>query len=151
MPLPLSNDLGVRLVECAEACHSRREAAERFKTAASSAVNVVRLWNNTGSVKLKLRCGFWHGKLKPHREFILGIVAKRPDIMMPELSKELLAAKDVVIDLSNLSKFMIGCDLSFKKQPFGEASKTGLNWLKQGPNGERSANPLSASSRHRWS
>ena len=51
----------------------------------------------------------------PHREFILGIVEKRPDITMPELAKELRAAKGVAIDPSNLSKFLIGCGLSFKK------------------------------------
>ena len=43
MPQPLSNDLRLRLVEYVEEGHSRREAAARFKTAASSAVNVVKL------------------------------------------------------------------------------------------------------------
>jgi transposase len=85
--------------------------------AASSAVNVVRLWKETGSVEPRPRGGFRHGKLKPHREFILGVVEKRPDITMPELAAELLAAKGVGIDPSNLSKFLIGCGLSFKKNP----------------------------------
>jgi transposase len=44
MPQPLSNDLRLRLVEYVEEGHSRRAAAERLKTAASSAVNVVKLW-----------------------------------------------------------------------------------------------------------
>lgn len=34
---------------------------------------------------------------------------------MPELARELLAGKDVRIDPSNLSKFLIGCGLSLKK------------------------------------
>ena len=48
---PLSNDLRLRLVDFVEEGHSRREAAARFKTAASSAVNIVRLWKSTGSVE----------------------------------------------------------------------------------------------------
>jgi len=119
MPQPLSNDLRLRLVECVEEGHSRRAAAGRLKVAASSAVNVVRLWKETGSVEPRPRGGFRHGKLKPHREFILGVVEKRPDITMPELAAELLAAKGVGIDPSNLSKFLIGCGLSFKKNASG--------------------------------
>ena len=119
MPQPLSNDLRRRLVECVEEGHSRREAAARFKTAASSAVNVLKLWKETGSVEPRPRGGFRHGKLKPHSEFILGIVEKRPDITMPELAGDLLAAKGVKIDPSNLSKFLIAQGLSFKKNPAG--------------------------------
>ncbi len=115
MPQPLSNDLRLRLVEYVEEGHSRREAAERFKTAASSAVNILKRWKETGSVDPKPRGGFRHGKLKPHQAFILGVVADRPDITMPELAEVLLAAKDVKIDPSNLSKFLIGCGLSYKK------------------------------------
>ena len=59
--------------------------------AASSAVNIVKLWKDTGSVQHKPRGGFRHGKLKPHQTFILGVVAKRPDITMPELADVLLA------------------------------------------------------------
>ena len=119
MPHPLSNDLRLRLVAFIADGHSRREAAARFKTAASSAVNVMKLWKDTGSVEPRLRGGFRHGKLKPHREFILGVVAEQPDITMPELAEALRVAKGVKIDPSNLSKFLIGCGLSYKKKPSG--------------------------------
>jgi transposase len=123
MPHPLSNDIRHRLVECVEEGLSRRKAALRLKTAASTAVNVLKRWKQTGSVEPRPRGGFRHGKLKPHRDFILGIVAKRPDITMPELAKVLLAGKDVEIDPSNLSKFLIGCGLSFKKNPSGKRAR----------------------------
>jgi transposase len=58
------------------------------------------------------------------RAAILGVVAERPEITMPELAGVLLAAKDVRIDPSNLSKFLIGCGLSYKKA-FWHRSKTG--------------------------
>ena len=119
MPQPLSNDLRLRLVEYVEEGNSRRAAAERLKTAPSSAVNVVKLWKDTGSVTPKPRGGFRHGKLKPHRAFILAIVERQHDITMPELAAELLAAKGVKIDPSNLSKFLIAQGLSFKKNSAG--------------------------------
>lgn len=123
MPQPLSNDIRQRLVECVEEGLSRRKAAIRLKTAASTAVNVLKRWKETGSVEPRPRGGFRHGKLRPHRDFILRLVAKQPDITMPELAKELLAAKAVAIDPSNLSKFLIGCGLSFKKNPKGQRAR----------------------------
>jgi transposase len=123
MPQPLSNDLRLRLVEFVEQGHSRRQAAARFKTAASSAVNVVKLWKDTGSLSPRPRGGFRHGKLKPHREFILGVVAEQPDITMPGLAQILLSAKSVKIDPSNLSKFLIACGLSYKKKPSGNRAR----------------------------
>ena len=88
----------LRLVACVEEGLSRRKAAIRLKTAASTAVNVMKLWEKTGSVEPRPRGGFRHGKLKPHRDFILAVVAKRPDITMPELARELHSAKAVTID-----------------------------------------------------
>ena len=123
MAHPLSNDLRLRLVDFVEEGHSRREAAARFKTAASSAVNIVRLWKSTGSVEPRPRGGFRHGKLKPHKAFILGVVGKHPDITMPELAQVLVSEKSVKIDPSNLSKFLIACGLSYKKKPSGNRAR----------------------------
>jgi transposase len=119
MPQALSTDLRRRLVECVEEGQSRRGAAARLKTAASTAVKIVKRWRETGSVEPRPRGGFRHGKLKPHREFIVAIVERRHDITMPELAAELLAAKGVKIDPSNLSKFLIAQGFSFKKNSAG--------------------------------
>ncbi len=119
MPQPLSNDLRRRLVEYVEEGCSRREAAALLKTAASTAVNVMKRWEETGSVDPLPRGGFRRGKLKPHREFILAIVARQPDITMPELAAQLRTAKDVAVHPSNLSRLLIACGLSYKKKPSG--------------------------------
>jgi transposase len=119
MPQPLSNDLRLRLVEYVEEGLSRRKAAALLKTAASTAINVLSRWEETGSVDPRPRGGFRHGKLKPHKAFILGVVAKQPDITMPELAQVLVSEKSVRIDPSNLSKFLISCGFSFKKKPSG--------------------------------
>ena len=148
MPKPLSNDLRCRLVECVEAGSSRREAAARFRTAASSAVNVLKLWKETGSVEPRPRGGYRHGKLKQHCEFILAIVERQHDITMPELAAELLDAKGVKIDPSNLSKFLIAQGLSFKKtlraseQDRPELAKARAEW-------KDTRQPLMGALRHR--
>jgi len=66
MPHPLSIDLRQRLVAFVESGHSRHEAAARFKTSVSFAVDLMKLWGATGSVEPRPRGGFRHGKLGPH-------------------------------------------------------------------------------------
>ena len=119
MPHPLSNDLRERVVAHVEAGHSCHEAAAHFDTSVSFAVNLMRRWRETGRVDPRPRGGFRHGKLGAHRDFILAVVGARHDITMPELANVLAKAKGVTADPSNLSKFLIACGLSFKKNPAG--------------------------------
>jgi transposase len=119
----LSTDLRLRVVAFVAEGHSRHEAAARFKTSVSFAVNLMTLWKETGSVEPRPRGGFTHGKAAPHKAFILATVKDRPDITMPELAEELLRVKAVKIDPSNLSKFLIACGLSYKKKPSGKRAR----------------------------
>jgi transposase len=119
MPHPYSNDLRERVVGYVEEGHSCHEAAAHFSTSVSFAVNLMKRWRETGRVDPRPLGGFRHGKLLPHREFILAVVASRSDITMPELAAELTEAKGVVADPSNLSKFLIACGFSFKKNSSG--------------------------------
>ena len=89
MPHPLSNDLRERVVAFVEAGHSRHEAAAHFGTSVSFVVNLMRLWRETGRVEPRPRGGFRHGKLGPHKDFVLAAVAARNDITMPELAAAL--------------------------------------------------------------
>ena len=123
MPHPLSNDLRERVVAFVEAGHSRHEAAARFGTSVSFAVNLMKRWRETGSVEPRPRGGFRHGKLGPHQDFILAAVAGHSDITMPELAEALEKAKNVKADPSTLSKFLIACGLSFKKNPSGKRTR----------------------------
>ena len=119
MPHPLSKDLRERVVGFVSEGHSRREAARHFKTAAATAVRLVRQWKETGSLDPKPRGGFRHGKLPPHRAFILAAVEAHGDITMPELVAVLLEEKGVSVAPATLSRFLIACGLSFKKNPSG--------------------------------
>lgn len=119
MPHPLSNDLRERVIAFVEAGHSRHAAAAHFNTSVSFAVNLMKLWRTAGSVEPRPRGGFRHGKLGPHRDFILAAVTARSDITMPELAEALAKAKNVKVDPSTLSKFLIACGFSFKKNSSG--------------------------------
>lgn len=119
MPHPLSNDLRKRVVRFVEAGHSRHEAARHFGTSVSFVVNLMRRYRETGRVDPKPRGGFRHGKLGPHRVFILRQVAERHDISMPELAALLRKAKGVEAAPATLSRFLIACGLSFKKNARG--------------------------------
>lgn len=99
--------------------HSRREAARVFKTAPSTTVRIVRRFQETGILEARPRGGFRHGKLPPHRDFVLQVVAARSDITMPELAAVLLAEKAVTIAPATLSRFLIACGFSFKKNTSG--------------------------------
>jgi transposase len=123
MPHPLSNDLRKRVVAYIEAGHSRHEAAAHFDTSVSFAVNLMKRWRETGSVDPRPRGGFRHGKLKPHRDFILEMVTARGDITMPELAKELRTAKGLEVTASALSKFLISSGFSFKKNPQSQRTR----------------------------
>ena len=123
MPHPLSNDLRERVVAYIEAGHSCHEAAAHFDTSVSFAVNLMRRWRETGRIDPRPRGGFRHGKLAPHRDFILAAVAARNDITMPELAEALAEARGVTADPSNFSKLLIACGLSFKKNPAGQRTR----------------------------
>lgn len=123
MPHPLSSDLRERVVAFVEAGHSRNEAAARFGTSVSFAVNLMKLWRETGSVEPRPRGGFRHGKLGLHKDFVLAAVEARSDITMPELAEALERAKSVKVDPSSLSKFLIACGFSFKKNSSGKRAR----------------------------
>ena len=99
--------------------HSRREAARVFKTAASTTVRIVRRYRETGSIEAKPRSGFRHGKLPAHRDFVLKTVTARNDITMQELAAVLLAEKAITVAPATLSRFLIACGLSVKKNASG--------------------------------
>jgi transposase len=117
MPRALSKDLRERVVAYVEAGHSRHEVAARFATSVSFAVNLIKLHRATGSVAPRPVGGRRHGKLDQAEAFLLGLVAKRPDITMPELAAVLFDEKAIKAAPQSLSRWLIKKGLSFKKNP----------------------------------
>lgn len=120
-----SNDLRRRMVRGIEGGKSRRAVAAQFEVAPSTAVRVMGRYEATGSVEpAKQGRPRGSGKLGPHKEFLLAQVKRKPDITMPELAAVLEAERDLKVDPSNLSKFLIAQGYSYKKNASGPGART---------------------------
>jgi hypothetical protein len=69
----------------------------------------------TGALAPKPSGGRRHAKLDPHRAFLLGRVAEKADMTMPELSAELATASGTKADPASLSRWLIRTGYRFKK------------------------------------
>jgi len=124
MPRPLSQDLRERVVAFVEAGHSRRAAAAHFRVSPSFVINLVKAHAATGSLAPKPRGGARNVKLDPHRAFLVGRVAEKDDITMPELARELEAAVGAKADPSSISRWLIRNGFRFKKNAAGQRTRS---------------------------
>src|SRR5579864_9473820 len=84
MPKAYSGDLRVRVIEMVQAGASRREAAEEFSVADSTAVKWLQRWEESGSAEAKPRGGSV-SPLEAHATLILDL-KRRGLAMAPELA-----------------------------------------------------------------
>jgi transposase len=124
MPKPISLDLRERVVGFVEAGQSRRVAAAHFRVSVSFVVNLIKAYRATGSLAPKPSGGRRHAKLDPHRGFLLGRVAEKEDITMPELASELEAAVGVRADPASISRWLIRNGYRFKKNTGGQRTRS---------------------------
>ncbi|MER8409700.1 MULTISPECIES: helix-turn-helix domain-containing protein [unclassified Mesorhizobium] len=124
MPKPYSLDLRERVVRFVEAGHSRRAAAAHFGVSVSFVVILMRNYRKTESLAPKASGGRRHSKLDPHRAFLLGRVAEKDDITMPELAAELAAATDVQVAPASISRWLIRNGYRFKKNAAGQRARS---------------------------
>jgi transposase len=115
-----SLDLRERIVALVRDGCSRREAARHFGVSDSCAVKLLQRVEATGSPE-PARQGrpAGQGKLAPHRDFLIARIDEKPDITMPELAAELLAAQGVEVRPPSLSRFLCKAGFSYKKSPVG--------------------------------
>ncbi|MER9600313.1 IS630 family transposase [Mesorhizobium sp. M0244] len=115
MPKPYSLDLRERVVRFVEAGHSRRAAAAHFGVSVSFVVILMRNYRKTESLAPKASGGRRHSKLDPHRAFLLGRVAEKDDITMPELAAELVTAAGVQVAPASISRWLRKMAIASKK------------------------------------
>ena len=90
MARALSCDLRQRVVEAIKQGLSRRQAAARFGVSPSSAIRWAALERTTGEVAPKMQGGDRRsGRIEAQAGFILGELAKTPDITLGELQAKL--------------------------------------------------------------
>lgn len=114
MPKSYSQDLRKRVIEAIEMGASRREAADCFDVAVSSAVKWLQRWYESKSAAPKPRGGSV-SPLEKHAEVILALVAERPDLILVETVAE-LRKRRIRTSKSALSRFYARHDITFKKK-----------------------------------
>lgn len=123
MPRAYSLDLRTRVVGYVDAGYSRHAAASQFGVSVSFVVNLLRAWRESGRLGPRPSGGRRHSKLDPHRAFLLGRVAEREDITMPELSAE-LSVKGTTVDPASISRWFIRNGYRFKKNAAGQRTRS---------------------------
>ena len=83
MPRAYSEDMRARVLAEVESGASRRAAAEEFDVSASTAIIWVKCFRETGRCTAKPRGGSV-SPLEKHADFLLGLVARRPDLTLDE-------------------------------------------------------------------
>ena len=116
MAKAISNDLRKRIVDAVDAGSSRRAAAERFDVAPSTAVNVVLLRQQTGSLNPKPRGGDKRsGRIEAYADEILRLIESRPDITLAEIAAHLEQTQGEGFAVSTIWRFFKRRGISYKK------------------------------------
>jgi transposase len=103
---------------------SRRAAAARFGVSESSAIKWVERVERSGSRTAAKIGGYRPRKLDPHRAFLEGLRAEKPDITLQALCDQLLAEHGVKADTSMMSRFFRRLGVTLKKRRSSRASRT---------------------------
>jgi transposase len=113
MPKPYSIDLRGRVVEEVVSGASRREAAERYGLSPSVVVIWVQRFEDTGSVAAKPSGGST-SPLEEHAEFLLGLIAEKPDMTLDEIVAA-MRKRRIAGSRSSVWRFFARRDICFKK------------------------------------
>lgn len=116
MPRPYSTDLRARVVSAVERDGlSRRQAAERFGVAVSTAINWVRRFRETGSIAAGRMGGHRPKKIiGAHRDWLLQRCRDGKGFTLNGLVRD-LAARGLKVDYRTVWSFVHEENLSFKK------------------------------------
>jgi transposase len=110
-----SNDLRSRVVAEVAAGTSRRQAAQRYRVSPSSAVRWKGLHDATGSVSPRPRGGKSRSLLEPHKDWLLDLVAREPDLTLQEQERRILEGLGLVTSERSIRRFFKRHGISFKK------------------------------------
>ena len=133
MPKAYSGDLRVRVIEMVRAGASRREAAEVFSLAGSTAVKWLQRWEKSGSAEAKPRGGSV-SPLEVHAMVILEVVRAQPDATFGELLV-VLKKQGIRTSCSALWRFFGRHDITFKKKSFAPVNGSARMWRGLAANG----------------
>ena len=126
MPRPYSGDLRARVIEEIASGASRREAAERYGISASVVVIWAQRWKQTGSFMAKPSGGST-SPLEDHAEFLLVLIAKRPDLTLDEIVAA-TEKRGIACSRTAVWRFFDRRNISFKKRLCTRRSNSVQTW-----------------------
>jgi transposase len=138
MTRPYSIDLRERMVRAVEGGTSRRATAARFGVSPSCVIKLVQRWRRAGTLAPEPVRGGRRAKLADHTERVQALLAAAPDSTIAELQTR-LAADDIHVSPSAISRFLKACGLTRKKRPRTPPSRTALMSPPHGAPGARSS------------
>jgi len=116
MTSPYPEDFRKRVVVAVGKGLSRREAAELFQIGASTAINWVKRWEETGSVATKAMGGDQSSKIVgADAEWVLALVRSKPDLTLAEIQTELRKQRGPEVSIAAVWRFLDKHGLRFKK------------------------------------
>ena len=110
-----SKDLRARAVALVEDGESRREAARVLGLGASTAIRWIERWATTGSVAALPGTGHSRSPLEAHRQWLLDLVAAKPDLTLEEIRSRLKSEKRLKTGTTSVWRFYERHDITFKK------------------------------------
>ena len=113
MPKPYSEEFRTRVIEDVVTGASRREAAEHYGISPSVVVIWAQRFGETGSVAAKPSGGST-SPLEKHAEFLLALIAERPDMTLDEIVAA-MRKRRIAGSRSAVWRFFARRDISFKK------------------------------------
>ena len=119
-----SQDLRDKIMAAFDAGEPAREVAERFDVSVSYIYKADLRRRRTGDTAPGAQRNQVPLRLGPHREAILGHIAKHPDATMAELREWLAAERGVSVCLATVWKTLNRFGLTFKKSRSGRPSRT---------------------------
>ena len=117
--MALSDDLRERVVGAVvEGGMSRNAAAKRFGVSIASAVRWVARFKAKGEISPAPTGGDRRsGRIEAHRDYLLGLIRRRPDMTLLEIQERLIANCGERFSSSVLWRFFDRHELTFKKSP----------------------------------
>jgi transposase len=124
MAAPYSGDLRQRVAEAVGSGASARSAAERFGVSISTAIRWAQRFRTEGHAKARHMGGDRRSRLLEHRETVLCLLAKEPDLTLAEIRGALAARHEITVGVTTLWRFLAGQKITLKKRVCTPPNKT---------------------------
>ncbi len=124
MPAPYSQDLRERVIAALAAGKSARAAAIWFGVSVSTGIRWAQRWRAEGHVSARAMGGDHSSRLRDHREAIVQLIARHPDLTLAEIRERLRAEHGVTVGLTTVWRFVEANKLTLKKRPYTPPSRT---------------------------